>query len=85
MRLQDAYPNPFNSTTTIRYQLPEMSDVQLQVYNINGQLVETLVNESQDVEHYSIVFDGSRFASGVYFYRLVTGDYTDTQKMVLLK
>ena len=85
MRLQDAYPNPFNSTTTIRYQLPEMSDVQLQVYNINGQMVETLVNDSQDAGHHSIVFDGSRFASGVYFYRLVAGDYTDTQKMVLLK
>ena len=83
--LDQNYPNPFNPTTTIRYALPAMSYVTLSVFNALGQQVATLVNDTQDAGYHEVRFDGGSLASGVYFYRLKTGDFTQTRKMLLLE
>jgi flagellar hook assembly protein FlgD len=86
------YPNPFNPSTTIAYDIPEGDNVQVQlnVYNMRGQLVRTLVNESKSEGSYQIQWDGSdnygrRVSSGVYFYRIKAGEFSKTRKMVILK
>ncbi len=79
------YPNPFNPSTTIEYSLSRSGAVSLKIYNILGQEVATLVNGFQSAGSYRAVFNASHLSSGVYFYRLHTGDVTQTQKMVLMK
>ena len=79
------YPNPFNPTTTINYQLKFGGQVTLKVYNILGREVATLVNEEKPAGNYSIVFDAGKLSSGIYFYRLQTGNFVATKKMILLK
>jgi hypothetical protein len=79
------YPNPFNPTTTIRYGLPAKSHVTLTVFNTLGQQVAVLQNGEQEAGYHSVRFDGSRLASGVYFYRLQAGTYAETRKLLLLK
>ncbi len=83
--LMQNYPNPFNPTTVIRYSLPSSQQVKLEIYNMLGQLVETLVNKQQPTGSYAVNFDADRFNSGMYFYRLTAGNYTKTMKMLLLK
>jgi hypothetical protein len=83
--LNQNYPNPFNPTTTISYSLPQASDVTLDVFNILGQRVTTLINQKQEAGEHTITWDASQFSSGVYFYRLQTGEATETKKMILLK
>ncbi|MBP3193974.1 T9SS type A sorting domain-containing protein [Natronogracilivirgula saccharolytica] len=83
--LDQNYPNPFNPVTTINYQVPESEHVTIQVYNVIGERVATLVNEVQDAGHHSVEFDGSRFASGVYIYRMQAGDFVDVRKLTLTK
>ncbi len=83
--LHQNYPNPFNPSTTISYVLPAKSMVTLKVFNLLGQEVQTLVNSEQSQGTHLVVFDATRFASGVYFYRLEAGDFTKVQKMVLMK
>jgi len=83
--LNQNYPNPFNSTTAISYQLPASVKVELKVFDTLGNLVKILVNEQQNAGEYTINFDGARLASGVYFYRLKTGDSIQTRKMILAK
>ncbi len=90
-RLAQNYPNPFNPVTTIKYTIKEQAHVSLRVYNVAGQLVRTLVNEVQKpdgvkpVEWHGFNNSGQPVASGVYFYKLVTKDFSQTKKMVLLK
>ena len=79
------YPNPFNPSTTIQYEFPFSYDIRLEVLNIRGQLIRTLVDEQKAPGRYSIEFDASGLSSGVYLCRLVAGDFTQTRKMVLLK
>lgn len=79
------YPNPFNPTTTIKYSLAKDGFVSLELYNILGEKVATLINEYQKANKYSVNFDASRLASGIYLYRLVTSDYVKTLKMSLVK
>ncbi|MBD3170161.1 MAG: T9SS type A sorting domain-containing protein [candidate division Zixibacteria bacterium] len=79
------YPNPFNAQTTIKFDIPESGNVSLKVYNISGQEVETLVDGKMDAGQHSISWDASNYASGVYFYKLQTGDNVITKKMNLLK
>jgi hypothetical protein len=78
-------PNPFNPTTVIRYQLPATSNVLLTVFDVLGREVATLVNEMKTAGTYHVTFDASMLQSGVYFYRLQDGNYTETKKLLLLK
>lgn len=79
------YPNPFNPETVISYQLPKDSFISVQVFNINGALVSTLVNKNQSTGSYSIKFDGSGISSGIYFYRITSTNESITKRMVLIK
>jgi hypothetical protein len=79
------HPNPFNPTTIISYQLPTSSQVKLEVYDVLGSEVETLVNERENPGIHSVSFDASKLTTGVYFYRLQAGTYHDTKKLLLLK
>jgi len=79
------YPNPFNATTLIEFELPVTSAVSLNIFDINGRWVSTLVDEIVTAGLHTITFDGSAFASGIYFARLTAGNYNTTHKMVLLK
>ena len=83
--LSQNYPNPFNPTTTIKYELPKSSEVTLSVYDVLGREVAVLVNEGRNAGVHEVKFDGSGFASGVYFYRLRAGDFVQTKRFVLLK
>jgi len=79
------YPNPFNPSTSIQYQLPEQSHVLVDVFNVAGQRVSTLVNQQQQAGMYTIQFDGSSHASGVYFVRFQAGSFSQIQKLTLIK
>ena len=84
--LNQNYPNPFNPNTTIRFKLPERSNVQLNVYNILGQKIATLINNEMNPGQHSVLFNGVGIASGVYFYILKVDDkFFETKKMILLK
>ena len=83
-QLSDNYPNPFNPTTTIKYQIPELSFVTLKVFDILGKEVAILVDEEKPIGNYEIEFNGNELTSGVYFYRLQAGRFLDVKKMVLL-
>jgi len=83
--LAQNYPNPFNAKTSITYQVPKASDVRLEVYNLAGQKVATLVNGIQTAGRHVVTWDGSEAASGIYFYKLSAGDHTSMKRMALLK
>ena len=83
--LMQNYPNPFNPSTTIQYVIISRQFVSLKVYDILGREVATLVNEEKPIGSYRINFNGSKLTSGVYFYRLQTGSFTQTKKFVLLR
>lgn len=83
--LSQNYPNPFNPATVINYQLPQRGIVTLKIYDVTGKEVKTLVNEIKDAGSNSVLFDASMLSSGVYFYKLVAGNFTDTKKMILVK
>jgi hypothetical protein len=83
--LYDPYPNPFNSSTTIRFDLPVESEVNLTIYNLMGQEMATLIDSRAEAGRHSVNWDAADFASGFYFYRLTTGHDSVTKKMVLLK
>ncbi|MBU2491701.1 MAG: T9SS type A sorting domain-containing protein [Bacteroidetes bacterium] len=83
--LEQNYPNPFNPSTTINYQLPKSGKVQLVIFNIHGQLVETLVNKYQSSGYFQALWHPKDLPSGVYYYQLRSNDFIKTQKLVLLK
>ena len=83
--LSQNFPNPFNPSTQSRYAVPQISEVRLDVYNMIGQRVATLVNEEKLPGNYSIDFDASTLSSGIYFYRLQAGSVQLTRKMMLVK
>ncbi|MGE5351459.1 MAG: T9SS type A sorting domain-containing protein [Acidobacteriota bacterium] len=83
--LSQNYPNPFNPVTTIRYQIPQSGFVTLKVYDMLGHEVISLVAKEQTAGEYSATFDGKNLASGIYFYRLTQGSFTDTKKLILMK
>jgi hypothetical protein len=79
------YPNPFNATTIIPFDLEENADITLKVYNLNGQLIETLIDGHMSAGHHNIDWDASALSSGMYFYKLSIGNRVYTRKMALLK
>jgi hypothetical protein len=79
------YPNPFNPGTTISYQLPVSSYVTIKVFDLLGREIKTLVNEEKPSGTYKIDFDAKSLASGIYYYRITVGDYSQTKKMIYLK
>ncbi|KUG26882.1 hypothetical protein ASZ90_003271 [hydrocarbon metagenome] len=88
--LENNYPNPFNPSTVIKYSVPELSNVNLKIYNSLGQVVKTLVNTTQAAGSYSLQWDGTsdigvKVSSGIYIYRLTTDKFSASKKMMLLK
>jgi hypothetical protein len=84
-RLHQNYPNPFNPTTKIKFEIPKSSFVKLIVYDILGREVTKLVNEKLTTGIYETEWDGNTLASGIYFYKLVANDYSETKKMLMIK
>lgn len=84
-KLEQNFPNPFNPTTTIQYQLPTDSKITLKVYDILGSEVITLVNEEQEAGYKEIKFNAGNIASGIYIYRLHSGDFVSVKKMMVVK
>ncbi len=80
-----AYPNPFNPTTTIKYQVPELSFVTLKVYDVLGNEIARLMDEEKVAGSYEIEFDAAGLPSGIYFYRLQSSSFVETKKMILMK
>ncbi|RJP63777.1 MAG: T9SS C-terminal target domain-containing protein [Ignavibacteriales bacterium] len=83
--LSQNYPNPFNPTTKIRYEIPQAGLVSLRVYDVLGKEVATIVNEEKTAGSYEVEFNGSGLPSGIYFYKLHSGNYTETKKLILMK
>jgi len=83
--LDQNYPNPFNPNTTINYQLPENNQVSLKVYDILGNLVATLVEKEMEAGYYGVNWNASQLASGIYIYRIISGSFVSTKKMILMK
>lgn len=83
--LSQNYPNPFNPTTNFEFRIADFGFVNLIIYDIQGREVETLVNENLKPGIYKANWNASDFTSGVYFYKLTSGSYTETKKMILLK
>ena len=83
--LSQNYPNPFNPVTVISYSIPSSSKVLLKIYDAIGKVVTTLVNQNQDAGNYKIDFDASELSSGVYYYKIQTGEFTTVKKMLLIK
>lgn len=83
--LMQNYPNPFNPSTMITFQIPKSGNVKLVVYDLLGREVKTLLNEFKPVGTYDVSFDAANLSSGVYFYKLESGSFTDSKKMLLVK
>jgi hypothetical protein len=83
--LSQNYPNPFNPVTKINYALPKQGFVTLKIYDITGREVKVLVNEFKQAGYYTIDFNSTNLASGVYFYRIQSNDFIHTKRMVLVK
>lgn len=83
--LSPAYPNPFNARTTIEYALPEDSYVKIDIFNVSGQKIKTLVSEHRPAGYHMIIWDASDISSGVYLYRIEAGDFEETKSITLLK
>ena len=83
--LYPAYPNPFNPATTIQFSVQTHGNSSLRIYDITGQLIETLVDDFLELGNHSVQWNASNFSSGIYFYKLTSGNQTITNKMVLMK
>jgi hypothetical protein len=83
--LAQNYPNPFNPSTEIRFGLPISAKVKVTVFNVLGQEIATIANRQFDAGYHSVMWDASSMPSGIYFYRLEAGSFTDMKKMVLMK
>ena len=83
--LSAAYPNPFNPTPTISFGLAVDSEVSIQIYNLQGRVVETLASQFMQAGYHSVTWNANNYSSGVYFVKMATGDYVNTQKLLLVK
>ena len=89
-QLHNAYPNPFNPITTLRYDLPEQANVNIIIYDMLGRQVKSLINQTQDAGFKSVIWDatnneGNPVSAGIYLYQIQVGEFRQTKKMVLLK
>ena len=89
-KLAGNYPNPFNPVTNIAYSIIDAGNVTIEVYNLRGQLVKTLVNETKETGNHTAIWNGTdnskkNVSSGIYFYKMKSSNYTSTKKMILLK
>jgi hypothetical protein len=84
-QLNQNYPNPFNPSTTIKYSIPIAGLVTLTVFNILGEQVKTLINQEMPAGNYTVQFNASSLASGIYLYRIQAGSFVQTKKMILLR
>ena len=90
MRLNQNYPNPFNPSTTINFTVPNMTEVKINVFDINGRLVNTLINSSLTSGQHSVVWNGedsagNKASAGIYMYTLTSDEVSITNKMILVK
>jgi len=83
--LSQNYPNPFNPTTSIKFEIPKTSLVKISVFDVTGKELEVLVNEQLHAGTYQTIWNGSNYSSGVYYYRINSGNYTETKRMALIK
>ncbi|PJA26445.1 MAG: hypothetical protein CO189_10940 [candidate division Zixibacteria bacterium CG_4_9_14_3_um_filter_46_8] len=83
--LADAHPNPFNAQTNITFGMPTAGNVNLDIFNLMGQKVATLVNGNMEAGQHTVTWDAANFSSGIYFYKLTAGENTVTKRMALLK
>jgi hypothetical protein len=83
--LNQNFPNPFNPTTTIKYRIPELCFVNVKVFDVLGEEIETLVDEEKPTGNYEVKFSANRLSSGIYFYTLTAGEFRETKKMILLR
>jgi len=83
--LSPAYPNPFNPVTMLSFALPVISNVLLYMYDINGRLINELINSNMDAGYHSLVWDANSYTGGVYFVKMVAGEFVNTQKLMLVK
>jgi len=84
-QLKQNFPNPFNPTTVIQYEIPKMTYVKISVYDILGSEVQVLVNEEKAPGQYNVVFDAKNLSSGIYFYSIKTNEFNQMKKLILLK
>ena len=83
--LEQNYPNPFNPSTTIKFGIPVKNNVVVKIYNSLGVEIATLVNEVREAGSYEIQFNANNFSSGIYYYKITSGNFVETKKMILLK
>jgi glucose/arabinose dehydrogenase len=83
--LEQNYPNPFNPSTSIRFTVPVNTAVNIKIYDLTGQEIAVLLNESKSAGNYSVTWEAANYPSGVYFYEMTAGDYKERKKMVLVK
>ena len=83
--LYQNYPNPFNPITTIKFDLPKSTFVTMKIYDVEGKEMEVIIDQKMEAGKYELSWDASKFASGIYFYKLTAGDFESVKKMVLLK
>ena len=83
--LESAYPNPFNPTTTLSFAIPVASEVSLSIYNLKGREVASLIDGIMDAGYHSVVWNADNHSSGVYFVKMLAGEFVNTQKLMLVK
>jgi hypothetical protein len=83
--LDQNYPNPFNPSTSIKYSIPQRNNVSLKIYDILGNEIAVLVNETKEAGSYNVQYNASALSSGVYFYSIQAGDFFESRKMILMK
>ncbi|MDP2362134.1 MAG: T9SS type A sorting domain-containing protein, partial [Ignavibacteria bacterium] len=83
--LSQNYPNPFNPSTTINFSVPKLSFISISVYDVLGNEIAILVNEEKPAGTFELTWNAENLPSGIYFYKLKTGNFIDTKKMILLR
>ena len=83
--LGNNYPNPFNPTTTIQYNIPKYSNVSIRIFDLRGRQVALLVDQHMNPGYFSVVWNGNQYSSGLYFVQMIAGQYVDTKKLMLIK